>query len=155
MSLSCFSKMFHSGARCRILLGALWVIGATILETGCSQSVHSSKPAPSKEEETYLQAITLTDARMSAAQNFLADTVTYLDARVTNRGSRLVRRLDIQLEFHDLLKQVVLREKAHLVSLRTQPLKAGEARSFRVTFEHLPTDWDGLPPTMVATRVEF
>lgn len=147
--------MFHSEARYTIVLGVLWVVGGTLLGTGCSQFVHRSKPAPSKDEETYLQAITLTDARMSAAQNFLGDTVTYIDARVTNRGSQLVRRLDIQLEFHDLLKQVVLREKAHVVSLRTQPLKAGEARSFRITFEHLPTDWDGLPPTMVPTRVEF
>ncbi len=155
MSLGFLSKMFHPEARCAILLGALWVIGATFLETGCSQSVHGSKPAPPREEEAYLQAITLADARMSAAQNFLGDTVTYLDARVTNRGSRVVGRLDIQLEFHDLLKQVVLREKAHVVALRTQPLKAGETRSFRVTFEHLPTEWDGLPPTMAATRVEF
>lgn len=146
-----FVKLHYRKSSC----GALLVVGAALLGAGCGRTISGSKPAHSREEENYLRALALSDARMSAAQNFLGDQVVSLDARVTNRGSRPVSRLEIQLEFHDGLKQVVLREKAHPVNPRTRPLKPGESRPFRVTFEHMPVEWDRLPPTMAATRVEF
>lgn len=107
------------------------------------------------EEEAYLASLGVGGARLSAAQNFLGDTVTYLDAQVTNRGSRLVRGLEVDVEFQDALHQVVLRERSYPVSVRTQSLKPGETRSFRLTFEHLPADWNGALPLMKVTRVEF
>ena len=92
---------------------------------------------------------------MSAAANFLGDTVTYLDGNVTNQGAKLVRRLDVELNFVDTLNQVVLRETAHPLADRATPLQPGETKAFRVTFEHMPVDWNQAPPTAKAVYVEF
>jgi len=92
---------------------------------------------------------------MSAAQNFLGDSVTYLDARVTNKGTKTVRRLDVDLTFVDTLNQVVLRERAHPVTPRTQPLKPGESKAFRISFERMPVDWNQAAPSMVPVYVEY
>jgi hypothetical protein len=107
------------------------------------------------EEKAYFPLLEFSDARVSAAQNFLGDTVTYLDARVTNKGTKVVRRLDVQLEFVDTLDQVVLRETAHPINARTPPLQPGQSRDFRVTFEHLPIDWNQAVPRMTPTLVQF
>jgi len=109
----------------------------------------------SEEQKAYASSLELTNPRMSAAQNFLGNTVTYLDARVTNKGAKAVRRLDVQLEFVDVLNQVVLREVAHPVTDRTAPLKPGQSRAFQVTFEHMPADWNQTSPRMKVVYLEF
>jgi hypothetical protein len=112
-------------------------------------------PPMTAEEKAYLSSIEISDPRMSAADNFLGDTVTYLDAKVMNKGMRGVQRLDLRLEFLDTLNQVVLREVAHPVTRRTAPLKAGEAREFRVSFEHMPADWNQAPPRVTPIHAQF
>ena len=110
---------------------------------------------PTEEQKAYFPQLEVTDVHMSAAENFLGASVTYLDARVTNRGTKTVRRLGFDLTFVDTLNQVVLRERAHPVTQRTPPLKPGESRSFRVTFEHMPADWNQAAPTMTPVYVRF
>ena len=92
---------------------------------------------------------------MSAAVNFLGHTVTYLDGTVTNNGAKPVRRLDVELNFVDVLNQVVLRETAHPLADHAPPLQPGETHAFRVTFEHMPVDWNQAPPRAKAVYVEF
>jgi hypothetical protein len=41
------------------------------------------------------------------------------------------------------------------VSARTPPLKPGETRAFRVTFEHIPADWNQAAPTITPVYLEF
>jgi flagellar basal body-associated protein FliL len=115
----------------------------------------SASAMPTEEQKAYFPRLEITDARMSAAENFLGATVTYLDARVTNKGTKTVSRLDLDLTFVDTLNQVVLRERAHPVTQSTPPLKPGEARAFRVTFEHMPMDWNQAAPAVVPVYVEF
>jgi hypothetical protein len=110
---------------------------------------------PTEEQKAYFRQLEFTDLHMSAAQNFLGDSVTYLDARVKNAGTKTVRRLDLDLTFVDMLSQVILRERAHPVSERAPPLKPGESRAFRVTFEHIPADWNQAAPTMTPVYVQF
>ncbi len=110
---------------------------------------------PTEEQKAYFPQLEFTDLHMSAAQNFLGDNVTYLDARVRNAGTKTVRRLDLDLTFVDMLSQVILRETARPVSARTPPLKPGESRAFRVTFEHIPVDWNQAAPTMTPVYLEF
>jgi hypothetical protein len=131
-----------------IIGGLLW------LRRGLSPST-AVRPAMGAEEKAYLSQFSVADPRMSAAENFLGNTVTYLSARVTNHGSRAVRQLDLQLEFHDILEQVVLRETAHAITRRALPLKPGETRPFQVAFEHMPVDWNQAPPVITAEYVSF
>ena len=117
----------------------------------------STPPSPvlTAEAKAYFPEIVVSDERMSAAENFLGGTVAYLDARVTNKGTRVVRRLDLQLEFFDTLNQVVLREMAYPIAPRTPSLKAGETRSFRVSFDHLPADWNQAAPAVTVKSLSF
>ena len=110
---------------------------------------------PTEEQKAYFTQLEFTDLHMSVAQNFLGDNVTYLDARVRNAGTKTVRRLDLDLTFVDTLSQVILRERAHPLSARAPPLKPGESRAFRVTFEHIPVDWNQAAPTMTPVYLEF
>jgi hypothetical protein len=119
----------------------------------------SSRPATgvplSQEQKAYIPLLEFADAHVSAAENFLGDTVTYLDGRVTNKGGKLIRRLDVELEFVDMFNQVVLCETAHPVTERTPPFKPGESRTFQVRFEHLPAEWNQAPPRMRPVYIEF
>ena len=110
---------------------------------------------PTEEQKAYFPQLQISGAQMSAAENFLGASVTYLDAQLTNKGKKTVRRLDLDLTFVDTLNQVVLRERARPVNQRTPPLKPGESRAFRVTFEHMPVDWNQAPPAMAPVYVEF
>lgn len=135
---------------------ALAVIVATFALTRRSAAPPAPpKPALTEDEKAYAQNLVVSDARMSAARNFLGDTVVYLDARVTNKGPKAVRRLELGLVFVDTLNQVVLRETARPITLRTPPLRPGETRSFQVTFERMPADWDEAPPVMAPIVVNF
>jgi len=121
-----------------------------------TRSGSASGPAPmGAEQKTYLARISISDPRMTAAENFLGTTVTYLHARVTNNGTSTVVRLTLKLEFHDTLEQVVLREEAHPITPRTVPLKPGETRAFEVAFEHMPLEWNQAPPAITAEYVAF
>jgi len=109
----------------------------------------------SVEEKAYLSSLAFADLRMSAAVNYLGDTVTYLDGTVTNNGGKLVRRLEVELNFVDVMNQVVLRENAHPLANRATPLQPGETQAFRVTFEHMPADWNQAPPFAKVVYLEF
>jgi hypothetical protein len=122
---------------------------------GAPELSASPSAIPTEEQKAYFRKLEFTDVYMSAAENFLGHTVTYLDARVTNNGTKTVRRLDLDLTFVDILNQVVLRERAHPVTERTTALKPGESRTFRVTFEHMPADWNQAAPTMTPVYVQF
>jgi hypothetical protein len=122
---------------------------------GAAEMATNASTFPTEEEKAYVTQLEVTDVRMSAAENFLGASVTYLDARVTNKGTKTVRRLGFDLTFVDTLNQVVLRERARPVTQRTPPLKPGESRAFRVTFEHMPADWNQAAPSIVPAYVQF
>jgi hypothetical protein len=109
----------------------------------------------SPEAQAYLQQIVVSDAHMSAADTPLGTAVTYLDARVANKGSQTVRELDLRLDFVDLTGQMVLRRTAHPVTRRTAPLKPGELRNLHVTFDHMPAEWNQAPPAFTPVYVSF
>jgi hypothetical protein len=118
-------------------------------------SPSARRPPPTAEATAYMPSLEFTDLRMSAAVNFLGDTVTYLDGNVTNKGTRAVRRLEVELNFVDPFRQLVLRETAHPLAGRAKPLQPGETTAFRVTFEHMPADWNQAPPIVKPVYLEF
>ena len=118
-------------------------------------SVSAPKPALSAEQKAYFAFLDFSGLHMSAAENFLGNTVTYLDASVTNKGTKAVSSLEVELNFVDTLNQVVLRENGHALSRRGAPLQPGETRAFRLSFEHMPVDWNQAPPSIRPVFLEF
>jgi hypothetical protein len=116
----------------------------------------SIRPASlSEDEKAFLDQVVIADTQMSAAENFLGQTVTYLDAQITNEGARAVKQIELQLEFTDALGQVILRDRAYPVNAHTPPLKPGETRAFRVSFDRMPAEWNQAPPRISPTSIEF
>lgn len=137
-------------------VAALACIGAVVALLRRPNAGPAAAPSVVTEEQSaYLTEIIVSNARMSAAENFLGNTVIYLDAHLTNRGAKTVRRLELQLEFLDFYGQVVLRERAAPVTPRAPPLKPGEARAIQISFENVPASWSQAPPRITPTRVEF
>jgi hypothetical protein len=131
-----------------LLASAAWLMHARLRRP-------EVRPSLSAEARSYLAQISITDARMSAAETPLGTTETYLDAHVVNRGSRTVRELDLQLAFEDTMKQVVLQQVSSPVTENTTPLKPGEVRSLHVTFDHMPVEWNQGPPAFTPVYIAF
>jgi hypothetical protein len=118
----------------------------------CSRRPPGSS-APTAEEKAYLQNIQITDARVTAAENFLQNTVVSLHAQAVNKGNKTVRYLELDLAFLNFMGQVDLLQKAYPITADTPPLKPGETRDFEVSFDHVPSDWNQAPPQIAVVRV--
>jgi hypothetical protein len=103
--------------------------------------------------------------KMSAAENFVGSSVTYLDGTVTNAGDKTVSHATVQVTFKDSLGQVVQSEDVALRILQTSgpypealdlsvvPLVPAQAKPFRLTFEHVTADWNHEYPALKVTNV--
>ena len=131
------------------------IIGFSLLSlAACSSSRRASEiSAPTAEEKAYLQNIQISNAQMTAAQNFLQHTIVTLHARVTNNGNQSVRYLEMDLAFLNYSGQVDLRQKANPISTSTPPLNPGETRDFQLSSDQMPEDWNHAPPQITPVRV--
>jgi hypothetical protein len=119
----------------------------------------------------YAAKLQLSGLTMSAAQNFVGATVTYLDGKIANAGDHTVTRAVVQATFLNSLGQVVQRENlpihvlttgtsggiyTDVVDLSAAPLAPGQSRPFRLTLEHISADWNHAAPELkivdVATK---
>lgn len=102
----------------------------------------------------YLAQLKLSDFKMSAAENFIGATVSYIDGTVTNTGDKTVARVIVQVNFLDSMGQLAQREELPLrimrpngaynepVDLNVAPLAAGQSEPFRLTFDSISAQWN-------------
>jgi Protein of unknown function (DUF2393) len=124
-----------------------------------------SQPKPPVPPPPYAANLKLTDLKMSAAQNFVGATVTYLDGTITNAGNQTVTQVMIHVVFQDAMGQVAQLEDVPLhvlqtggpypdaVDLRVSPLAPGQSKTFRLTFEHVSTEWNQAYPQLQISDV--
>jgi hypothetical protein len=91
--------------------------------------------------------------QMARATNFLNQEFTYFAATVSNDGTRTVDRLQVTLEFHDPLGQLVLREPQLIITSPARPLDGGQRRDFQLTLDHVPATWDQQFPAIRVSGV--
>ena len=106
-------------------------------------------------EQAYAPRVKFGDFSASRAQNYLHQEVTTLSVDVTNTGDRALREVEITLEFHDEMNQVVLRETRRILTASSPPLAAGQTRGFDISFEHLPELWNRQAPEVRVTGLRF
>jgi hypothetical protein len=99
-------------------------------------------------ERAYAQRIHFTNMQMARATNFLNQEFTYIAGTISNDGTRSLQRLQVTLEFHDPLNQVVLRETQLLITSPARPLDGGQRRDFQITLDHVPATWDQQYPSI-------
>jgi hypothetical protein len=102
---------------------------------------------------------------MSTAQNFVGASVTYIEGTVSNRGDKTVGHAVVQVTFQDSMGQVAQAETVPLyvvdssgpypnpVDLTASPLAPGQAKPFRLTFEHVSADWNQAYPQLQVSDV--
>ncbi len=132
------------------------VVGAFLLR---GQPKGASGPPP------YAANLKLSDFKMSAAENFVGATVSYVDGTVTNTGDKTVTHVVVDVNFKDDMGQTVQREEIPLqvlkttgpypeaVDFRVLPLPPGQSQTFRLTFEAISAQWNHQYPDIQVTDV--
>jgi hypothetical protein len=113
----------------------------------------------------YAANLKFSDLKMSASENFVGATVSYLDGSITNTGDKNVIHAVVQVTFRDDMNQVVQREEMPLhvlriggpydeaVDLSAAPLAPGQSKPFRLTFESISAQWNHAYPDLKITDV--
>jgi hypothetical protein len=147
----------------RLIIGiavAVMIGGALAVALLMRQPPKVAKPA-----SPYLATLKLSDFKMSAAENFIGATVSYVDGSVTNGGDKTVTHAVVEVVFKDEMGQVAQQEEVALQVVRTNgaypepvdlgvsPLAPGQAQPFRLTFDHISAQWNRQYPEMRVTDV--
>jgi hypothetical protein len=131
-----------------IAIGIVVVIVAVLFLISRSQQKAPSGPP------AYAANIKFSDLKMSAAENFVGASVSYIDGTVTNTGSQTVTHVVAEVTFKDSMGQLAQRESVPLRVLQTKgpypdavdlgvsPLAPGQAKPFRLTFESISAQWN-------------
>lgn len=122
-------------------------------------------PKPVKTPSPYIAKLKLSDFKMSAAENFIGATVSYIDGTITNNGDKTVTHVVVQVNFEDSMGQVAQREDLPLrvirsngayeepVDLAAVPLAPGQTASYRLTFDSISAQWNHQYPDITITDV--
>ena len=144
-----------------ILLG----VALVIVVVGVIALLLREAPRNTNAPHPYAANVKLSDLKMSAAENFVGASVTYLDGTVTNSGDKNVTHAVVHVTFRDSLGQLVQTEDIPLhvlqttgpypeaVDLSNSPLARGQSKPFRLTLEHVSNDWNHEYPALQVTDV--
>lgn len=147
--------------RIPIMVGLVLVVVVVAAITFFSRA----NPKNATVVDPYAASLKLSDLKMSAAENFVGASVTYLDGTVTNAGASTVAHAVVRVTFKNSLGEVAQEEQVPLhvlrstgpavdaVDLSIAPLAPGQSDKFRVTFEHVSSDWNQEYPQIVVTDV--
>jgi hypothetical protein len=137
------------------LVAVLVVVGIIIALT------RGGKPSAS-QANPYASNLKLSDVKLSAAENYMGGTVTYLDVNITNTGDKILTGAQMYAVFKNSMDQVVQTETIplhvlvenqmggypDLVDLSRAPIGPGQSKTVRMTLEHISEDWNQSYPEM-------
>ena len=130
-------------------------------------SRHKRETAP--QPNPYAASLQLSNPKMSAAENYVGGTVTYLDVNITNTGDKALLGAAMKLVFKNSLNEVVQNETLplhvlienqlagypDLVDLGRSPIAPGQTKTVRMTLEHISADWNQNYPEMQLTDLKL
>ncbi len=117
--------------------------------------------------DPYAASLTIDSLAMSESANLAGGKVTYLDGHITNRGNRTVTGISVQVLFRNAAHEVAQNDTQPLRIIRTRqpyidveplsaaPLHPGESQDFRLVFDTVPDQWDGVYPDLRVVHVDF
>jgi len=139
---------------------AAWGVAALIVVVivGALVSYGWKKPVPAPSTllpaDAYAASLPLTQFAMSESANLSGGKQTYLDGHIGNSGDRTVTAVTVQVVFRndedlapqiDTLPLTLIRVKEPYIDIEpvsAAPLKPGDDREFRLTFETVPENWN-------------
>jgi len=128
-------------------VGLVVVIVAVLILVSRTDQKGPASPPP------YVSNLKISDLKMSAAENFVGATVSYIDGTITNSGNQTLTHAVVEVTFKDSMGQLAQRETVPLKVLKTSgpypeavdlsmsPLGPGQSKPFRLTFESISEQW--------------
>lgn len=121
------------------------------------------------QSDAYASTLKLSDMKLSAAENYMGGTVTYLDVNITNTGDKTLSGAQVHAIFKNSMDQVVQTETLpvhvlvenkmggypDLVDLSRNPIAPGQSRTLRITLEHISSDWNQTAPEMQLVNLKL
>lgn len=123
------------------------------------------QPKTASGPPPYAAKLKLSDFKMSAAENFVGATVSYVDGTVTNAGDKTITHVVVEVTFKDDMGQLAQRDEIPMQVLKTDgpypeavdfsvsPLGPGQSKTFRLTFESISAQWNRQYPEIQITDV--
>lgn len=139
----------------------LLLIAGVVLLTRGGKSTGGNPADPN------LAKLQIANLHMSTAQNFAGGSVTYIEGKLTNGTDRKITGASVQVIFKNSLGEIAQKDTLPVTVLLPNvpyvdyglidraPLAAGQSRDFRLTLEHVTTDWDGQIPTVKVVAVSY
>jgi len=135
---------------------------AVVVMVAIIVAITRHKSEPLTQPNPYTSKLQLTNQKMSAAENYVGGTVTYLDVNITNTGDKALVGAAMKLVFRNSLNEVVQNEALplhvlvenqmggypDLVDLARSPIAPGQTKTVRMTLEHISADWNQNYPEM-------
>jgi len=152
---------------------AVWGVAALVAMVVIGALVYAGRkrpaPAPStlQPADAYAASLPLSQFAMSESENLSGGKLTYLDGHIGNTGSRTVSGVTVQVVFeNDLaLAPQIDTEPLTLIRMRdpyidtepvsAAPLRPGDVREFRLTFEAVPDNWNTQMPMVRVIHVDL
>jgi hypothetical protein len=140
-------------------------VAVVIVVTLLAAFLLRGKPKGPSGPPPYAANLKLSDLKMSAAENFVGATVSYVDGTVTNTGNQTVTHVIVEVNFKDDMGQTAQRDEIPLqvlkttgpypeaVDFRVLPLAPGQSQTFRLTFESISAQWNHQYPEIQVTDV--
>lgn len=149
-------------SRLRPVLIGVVIVGTVVGLIVLAFRAEAPKPV---EPPAYAADLKFSDLKVSAAQNFVGATVSYLDGALSNTADKTIIHAVVQVTFKDDMGQIVQREEMPVHVLRTggpydeavdlsvSPLAPGQTKPFRLTFESISAQWNHSYPDLKITDV--
>jgi hypothetical protein len=115
-------------------------------------------PNTLQPEDAYAVSLPLSQFAMSESANLSGGKLTYLDGHIGNTGYRTVTAVTVQAVFRndeemppqiDTVPLTLIRVKEPYIDtepVSAAPIKPGDDREFRLTFETMPDNWNQQMP---------
>jgi len=135
----------------------LIIVGAVVVVIGIMVAMAVLLREPPKKvaaPSPYISQLKFSDFKMSAEENFVGATVSYIDGTITNTGDKTVTRVMVQVNFQDSMGQLAQREELSLrvirsngaynepVDMNASPLSPGKSEPFCLTFDSISAQWN-------------
>ena len=137
------------GAAVAIVLGG----GVVALSrfSGAGQGIVELTP----EAKAYTKNLQLASVEMKATEPYLGNAVVEVTGKITNKGDKPLKQVDLMCVFYDVSGQVLTRERVPLVRAKYGGLPVGATKDFRMPFDNLGQNWNQRMPQMVIAGIVF
>lgn len=149
------------------IAAGLVVIVVAVVFFVTSRGRNESSVAPvTAAADPYAMNLPITNLAMSESSNLAGGKVTYIDGHIANKGTKTVTGVNVQVLFRNFAHEVAQNETQPMMLIRTRdpyvdtqpvsaaPLKPGDERDFRLSFDTVTPNWDGAYPEIRILRVQ-